>query len=705
MNVKGSPSRVTMHFQKERICVILFVLLSLTYNGDCKCIYKDMEKSALECTETFHNTQLTNLTMKTYTLDIHDAITLPPLTLQPEYFVAHSQPKSMIFYIRIHNTTLIKIAENAFGGLSDLQHLDITDNHLLKIMHPEAISNAPSLNILNLSGNTKLFKQIKGPILISEVLAELDLSRCEIEDLPYDAFDQLPKLTFLSLNHNKIKKLPDFVFGGLKNLIELDLSNNFLRNLPGYMLRNNTEINTLKLYGNPISNIPKDTFPDLLETELTLDLRETEMTNINIPPSDQIINLNLGGSSVSSLKYLSNFPKLKHLNLSYTKIAQVDKDSFENNSRLESIHLSGIPSLSLPSQFIGYFPSIYFMAISNCGLVHLMPDVFKKMTSIATLNLSRNALNDSESLGRALNPLANLNILDLSYNKLRVIGEEDLSANLNLNKLFLSGNQLLSPPSPSSIQSLTLLDLSYCTLTSIDLVDILQKNDLLQQLYLSNNNLSSITDKYILEISPTDIPASLIALELYENPWTCDPALLSLIERAKERGIQPSRYGSYGDQRNVKAHTWDSLAKEACSQSDYDVAITLMPLNLPPTIVGAKTEEFPVWIWYIFGIFLTFAIVCAIILDHFRRNNRHQSKGLLPPQKSMNISLVGSTGGMKVSGRSKDYQRLQEDRSPNSPTTPRIYRPPQNGSHFTFPVAQSAQGSESLEDFHGHENV
>jgi hypothetical protein len=131
----------------------------------------------------------------------------------------------------------------------------------------------------------------------------------------------------------------------------------------------------------------------------------------------------------------------------------------------------------------------------------------------------------------------------------------------------------------------------------------------------------------------------------------------------------------------------------------YDVAITLRPLNLPPALEGIVTAKFPIWLALgILGAFILGSSILILILYRRYYGHQYHPTGLLPPQKSINVSLVGTAGGMKLTGRNKDYQRLKEDRSPSSPTTPRIYRPPQKGDHFTFPNIPDGRDPENCED-------
>ncbi|XP_071441332.1 insulin-like growth factor-binding protein complex acid labile subunit [Hetaerina americana] len=707
MKVSDMPNKVTMHTSNKNIYGPVFLLLSLLSLGNCRCVPTFPDGTGLLCTDAFP--EVASISYDVRHLEIKHVRTLPIVQFSSSYFARNSKLK-YLESIHIHNTSLSSVHKNAFGGLKYLDYLDISDNSLLKSFHPESISMATELRILSLSGNVNLFDKISGPILISESLEELDLSRCEIEYLHDDAFSQLKHLTFLNLAYNKLRKIPEDTFSGLHHLIELDLSANLLVSLPKYMLQNNSAVEVLRLRANPIHDIPKEIFSG--NSIVYLDLGETESATISIPPMQSLTRLNLGGSLVSSLDDLSGFPNLNHLNLSYTKVTKVDSFSFVNNSNLETFRLSGIPNLSLPHQFYGSFLYVDFVEISNCGLVYLMLDLFKDMKSIVNLNLSHNAFNDSASLGKALSHLRKLEILDLTDNKLRFIEEGDFSGNSFLKKLLLTGNPLVSAPSLSSTPSLAVLDISHCTLTRLHLPAIFRQAPKMQYMLLSHNNLSSLNDEAYLnpvedEDSPWELPGSLMIFDLRDNPWSCDPSFVSLIHEMSKRGVAPSPEPpqqirpSEGEGRNLDKE-WEELVDEVCEQPHYDVAMTVMPMILPPQVKKTVTAKFPIWL--IVGIVTSFVLASAAFLFiQYQRHVRYlrHSKGLIPSNKSeiskINVSLVGSTAGIKMSGRAKDYQRLQEDRSPNSPVTPRIYRPPPNERHFTFPDIPDGKDPESCD--------
>ncbi|KAL2713837.1 leucine-rich repeat-containing protein 59-like [Vespula squamosa] len=102
----------------------------------------------------------------------------------------------------------------------------------------------------------------------------LDLSLCDLEEVPVEEIATIRKLTYLDLSNNFLVTLPNnFVI--LKQILKLDLSKNMLTEIPenfGEM----TQLRYLDLYANQISRLPLSLSE--LKNLRWLDLKENPLT-------------------------------------------------------------------------------------------------------------------------------------------------------------------------------------------------------------------------------------------------------------------------------------------------------------------------------------------------------------------------------------------------------------------------------------------
>ena len=95
-------------------------------------------------------------------------------------------------------------------------------------------------------------------------LAELDLGRNILRELPNGVFDDLANLKRLWLDYNNsLSELPDGVFDGPANLEWLLLNGNDLGELPEGVFDSLSNLERLALYGNKLSALPEGAFEGL----------------------------------------------------------------------------------------------------------------------------------------------------------------------------------------------------------------------------------------------------------------------------------------------------------------------------------------------------------------------------------------------------------------------------------------------------------
>jgi Leucine-rich repeat (LRR) protein len=120
----------------------------------------------------------------------------------------------------------LSLKSDSFKGLRNLRKLSVdgaTD------MDADFLHNFPNLLVLQMS-YIESFELTEQTFSKNPKLKKLEISRCGIEFLPNNVFENLTNLTHLSLSRNAIRTFNEAVFNGLTNLIELNLLDAFNRN-------------------------------------------------------------------------------------------------------------------------------------------------------------------------------------------------------------------------------------------------------------------------------------------------------------------------------------------------------------------------------------------------------------------------------------------------------------------------------------------
>ncbi|XP_030639763.1 toll-like receptor 9 [Chanos chanos] len=117
-----------------------------------------------------------------------------------------------------------------FQNLTNLTHLDISQNQLISFS-PEAFINLPpSLRVLRVDSNLLNYFPWRNISVLGK-LCYLNLSGNHLSDLPDIAIQFGPNLTSLDLSHNRINAIPEAFFSQATALKNLMLNNNQLMTL------------------------------------------------------------------------------------------------------------------------------------------------------------------------------------------------------------------------------------------------------------------------------------------------------------------------------------------------------------------------------------------------------------------------------------------------------------------------------------------
>lgn len=114
------------------------------------------------------------------------------------------------------NNLIRRLDSTLFLGLDELKYVDFSNNSI-SMLSPWLIENNRKMRYLFLKNNS-LSVLNSEPILISESLSHLDISFCNITNIPPEAFIHVTNLTSLRMNGNQLRMLDAKTMQPLKNL-------------------------------------------------------------------------------------------------------------------------------------------------------------------------------------------------------------------------------------------------------------------------------------------------------------------------------------------------------------------------------------------------------------------------------------------------------------------------------------------------------
>ncbi|XP_058054013.1 uncharacterized protein LOC131205778 isoform X2 [Anopheles bellator] len=533
-------------------------------------------------------------------LQVLDVGPMYPIELGPDFFKKIGL--SHVVSIKITNCTIVYISPQAFAGLDELYSVNLT-NSGIDLIHPDTFVNNTKLRLLTLSGNDLSAMQSVNHntpytdyMLKAPSVEELDLSRCKLQELQPNAFNELKNIIYINLSENNLTSLPEGIFDSVETIEELDLSMNGIAELPRHIFAK-TSLAILHLKHNKIS-----TNVDFVTADLQkLDLSYCQIRTINnqmFKGMDGLTNLILKGNHIEKIKPMAfiSLRSLRQIDLSVNALEQISAQTFIGNKVLDIIRLNSNPRLKrLPnegfeSSYNGTF-NVYFMDISNCDISELADNTFKTMPQLTRLNLAWNNLQTIRPA--VMGHLSKLMDLDLSNNMITELDEKTFQSNRNLNALNLSGNPISALASKlfHPLQYLSDLDISDCDLRTIweDSSEKAKREEVLPNLKRLNASYNEIAEVYVSDLQTM---AKLRVLDIRNNSLSCNDHLQPLIKWLQQKQISMAggaqdhvTHADLGVLRTDNSATlkqWSQFAWEICQGGSG---------NADKTPLYSETEE------------------------------------------------------------------------------------------------------------------
>lgn len=303
-------------------------------------------------------------------------------------------------------------------------------------------------------------------------LLYLDISNCTLNYFNPEFFTGLVSLSTLDISSNPIKSIEKNIFDPLIHLETLKMSECNLTYIDGLSFQHQSNLKTLDLSGNMLIDIDwTPVFTYLVRLE-NLDLSKSHVKKLSedaFNNNHYLRSLNLAENILENFDVASTIgyklPHLDVLDLSYCHLNRpLSEDAFSNSTKIRELYLNG--NTLFASDLLDALSPLYNLqklSLSNCNLSKL-PSTIVKFKKLEVLDISHNPLNDV--FVKLLEPLENLEYLNMGYSNLSHISPTTFSKMTSMKRLILSGNDLNSLEAGlfGNLTSLESLELNFCGL-------------------------------------------------------------------------------------------------------------------------------------------------------------------------------------------------------------------------------------------------
>ncbi|XP_048446526.1 receptor-like protein EIX1 [Pyrus x bretschneideri] len=339
-----------------------------------------------------------------------------------------------------HNDFSTTRIPSFFGSMTSLTHLNLGHSQFYGII-PHKLGNLSSLRYLNLSSNILEVENLQWISGLS-MLKHFDLSYVNLGKASdwLQVTNMLPSLVELDMSHCELHQIPPLPTTNFTSLVVLDLSGNSFYSLMPRWVFSLKNLVSLHLSGCGFQG------PILSISQNTTSLREFDLSynSISLDPipkwlfNQKFLKLSLEANQLTGQlpSNIQNMTCLKVLNLGRNEFNSTIPEWLYSLNNLESLLLSRNALRGELSSSIGNLKSLRHFDLSCNSISGPIPMSLGNLSSLVELDISRNQFNGTftEVIGK----LKMLTDLDISYNSFEGVMSEDSFGNHTKLKYFIA---------------------------------------------------------------------------------------------------------------------------------------------------------------------------------------------------------------------------------------------------------------------------
>lgn len=374
-------------------------------------------------------------------------------------------------------------------------------------------------------------------------ITSIRFENCTVNNFPSQIFQtQFNNYESVDLSYSKLQMMKNGDFKNARSLTKLDISYNNLTILDSDVFKGAERLKILNCSHNSIKMIEDSAFKDT-KTLQNLNLAHNQIMALNentFQHLSELMNLDLSYNLLQAIQskiFVNNY-FIEHLDLSNNNLLVIQDGSFEQFHRLSSIDISSnqLKHFSTENSQIDIIicdnctdMTIYFSQFTDTFIGHNISNINFTYQNAELIRIMRITASQLTNL-HFLKELTKLLDLDLSFSRIDNYTIHDFAYLESLINLRLVDTKLpnIDYGPITHLKRLRVLDISYNNLKQINMEMLSAMR--LNELYIDGNNLTEIGD--VIKAVP-----SLRTIGLTDNVWNCS-FLIKFIATLETNGIE-----------------------------------------------------------------------------------------------------------------------------------------------------------------------
>ena len=249
--------------------------------------------------------------------------------------------------LNLHGKGLKQLSPDTFAKVPNLEILDLGENEINRV-YPQLFKNLKNLHSLYLDNNNLAYFFYKNDERYMPNLRYLSLAnnkRFSKHGIDVNAFEGMPGLTYIDLSGCDLTDIPQGMLNYTPELKVLDLSYNRLPKLVSGMVSGHSNLEELYVEGNEIKGLRNGVFDGMHALQILV-LNNNEITGIERGVFAENANLRI-------------------LDLAYNDIVAFHPQIFAYQSRLEYLWLTRNRFRSFDAGFFPSMPSLSYINLAD----------------------------------------------------------------------------------------------------------------------------------------------------------------------------------------------------------------------------------------------------------------------------------------------------------------------------------------------------